>query len=884
MFNLDFKISVVMAVYNKEKYVGEAIESIINQTFDFKKNIQLILINDKSTDNTLDVLEGYQKQYPDNILLINNEINMGSSYSRNRGLEHVKGKYVNFCDSDDIMSKDAFKSAFKFLEKYWEVNIVSIPIHYFGVKRGPHNLNFKYEKDQIVNVITEPDHIQLSGASAFFRFEKLKDFRFNEKLRVSEDSLLINQMFLENPSLGLLSKPRYYYRKDGTQNSLITSSASTKSYFTTRMDEYFLKLIDYTKGKLGKIPKFIQNVLMYDLQWILEIEFIDELLTKDEIRILYDKIQEILSYIDEDVILNQLSIPARLKAHTILIKRYGWHYLMDKANIEDNFKLNTMFIDNLQFLNDHELKIEGIFTDFTESTNIYAVVGGKEIPTEKVNYSHRDNYSLNFKYGSNHNFKVTVPFKNDTVISFKTDKISLNIDYNPTSRLSKVGKYKLSKHHLAIDEDNEIKIVDKKVFKTLMLEFKTIIRMLKDRQEGWRTGIFLRVMYILSYLYMRNKPIWIFMDLPNVAGDNGFELFKHVSKLDTKAKTYFVLNKSPEEDIEFLTSPMLYKLRKLFDLIKPDDQYVNVAEIGKVLSYRSLKHRLYTLFAQFIITSHPDNQIIYPFWGNYPYLCGLAHSKTVFLQHGVIKDDISEWVNEYDKTLAMFLTSSEREADSLRNNDYGYDSDVIKVLGLPRFDSLEDNAQKQIVLMPSWRRQIENFSDEQFMKTNFYKTYNDLINDKELIDFISDRGYKLIFKPHRNLHRFLNTFDKNHSVIFDDDLTNYTQTFNDSSLLITDYSSVFFDFAYMKKPVIYYQFDDNYHFDVESAYFKYEEDGFGPVARTHKGLKDEIFKIIENDCRMDETYEKRVDGFFKYRDRDNSKRVYEEILKLDTYY
>ena len=88
----------------------------------------------------------------------------------------------------------------------------------------------------------------------------------------------------------------------------------------------------------------------------------------------------------------------------------------------------------------------------------------------------------------------------------------------------------------------------------------------------------------------------------------------------------------------------------------------------------------------------------------------------------------------------------------------------------------------------------------------------------------------------------------------------------------------------MKKPLIYYQFDNNYHFNVDEAYFQYEEDGFGPVARTHDDLKREIFRIIENGCVMDDVYQKRVDIFFKHIDRNNSKRVYEEICRLDTYY
>ncbi len=873
-----------MAVYNKEKYIAQALDSLINQTLNFKKNIQLILVNDKSTDNTLKVLERYKNEYPQNIILINNEKNMGSAYSRNKGLKYAKAPYVNFLDSDDIISKDAFKWAYRFLEEYYEVDIVSIPIYFFGVKRGSHNLNFKYEKDQVINVITDPNYIQLSSSSAFFRSDKVKKFHFNENLRVSEDALLINQMLLENPVIGFLSKPKYYYRKDGTQNSLITSSASTKSYFTTRLDEYFLNLIAYAKTKFNGIPKFIQHVLMYDLQWILEIKFIDNLLAKGEMKTLYDKIQEILSYIDEDVILSQQSIPAHLKAHAILMKRHGWHYLMDAVNVVDNFHFNTVFIDNFKFLNDYEIKIEGIFTDFTEDTKIYAVVDNFEIPTEKVNYPQRDNYSLNYKYGFNHNFKVTIPFKNNSIISFKTDVVDLNIDYNQTSRLSKIGKFKLSRHHIAIDDGNRITIIDKNVSKAFSLEVKTIVQMLKERGDGWRTGVILRIFYILAYPFMKNKSIWLFMDLPNAAGDNGLELFRYVSTLDTKSKNYFVLNKSPEEEIEFLTSPMLHKFKKLFGLIKEDDQYRQVKKIGNVLPYRSLKHRLYTLFAEFIITSHPDNQIIYPFWGNYAYLSGLARSKTVFLQHGVIKDDISEWANEYNKSLAIFLTSSEREAESLKIHDYGYEDDVIKVLGLPRFDRLTNNPQKEIVLMPSWRRKFDNLSPDEFMKTNFYKVYNDLINDTELLNFILDNGYKLIFKPHRNLQQFISTFNKAYTVVFDDDLTNYTQTFNNSNLLITDYSSVFFDFAYLKKPIIYYHFDDSYHFDQDKSYFKYETDGFGPVAESHEEIKKFIMNYIENDCRMEEEYQNRVDSFFKYHDKNNSKRVYEEILKLDTYY
>ena len=881
---MDFKFSVVMAVYNKEKYVAEAIDSIINQSLNFKKNIQLILVNDKSTDNTLDILERYKNEYPENITLITNEKNMGSAYSRNRGLEHVRGKYVNFLDSDDIMSKDAFKRAFKFMEKYWEVNIVSIPIYYFGVKRGPHNLNYKYEKDQLINVITDPKYIQLSGASAFFRFEKLKKYRFNEKLRVSEDALLINQMLLENPLLGFLSKPKYYYRKDGSQNSLITSSASTKSYFTSRVDEYFKKLIDYTNEKLGKIPKFTQYVLMYDLQWIVEIRKIDNLLNDDEIENLYSNIIEILKYVDEDVILNQLSIPAALKAHVILIKRHGWDYLNDKANVRDNFNLNALFIDNFHFLSGSEVEINGILTNFTKDTKIIAEIDGIEVPTHEIRYPQRDNYSLNFNYGFNHCFKVTLPFKQNSKISFKTQDIPLKIEYNQTSRLNDVSRYKISKENIAVDEINRIRIAKRKHLSILKLEIKTLASMLKKRSEGWRTGVFIRIVYILAYPILARRHIWLYMDLPQVAGDNALELFRYANSQNSKERHYFVLDKSPLDEQQYLVSSLGVKLKRLLGITKANENYDEIKKIGKIIPYRSIKHRLYVLFAEYIITSHPDNTIIYPFWGNYKHLSGLAKSKTVFLQHGVTKDNVSGWLNEFDKPLAMISCVSQREKESFNNPEYGYDSKIVKVLGFPRFDRLEDTSRKELVLMPSWRRQLDQLSAAEFVKTDFYRRLNGILSNAEFIDWATEEGYTLIFKPHRNLHKFIDTFTKHPNVKFDLDLTNYTKIFNNASLIVTDYSSIAFDFAYLKKPIIYFQGGDNYHFDVEHAYFDYEKDGFGPVCRTLDELNDNVFKLIENNLEMEDVYKKRVDDFFKFKDRNNSRRVYEEIQKLDKYY
>ena len=127
----DFKFSVVMAIYNSEDYLENSIDSVINQTIGFEENVQLILVNDGSIDNSERICLDYQERYPDNILVLSQE-NAGQASARNNGLQYIQGKYVNFLDSDDCLEENAFEEVFDFFEiHYDETDIVSIPIYFF---------------------------------------------------------------------------------------------------------------------------------------------------------------------------------------------------------------------------------------------------------------------------------------------------------------------------------------------------------------------------------------------------------------------------------------------------------------------------------------------------------------------------------------------------------------------------------------------------------------------------------------------------------------------------------------------------------------------------------------------------------------------------------
>ena len=331
----------------------------------------------------------------------------------------------------------------------------------------------------------------------------------------------------------------------------------------------------------------------------------------------------------------------------------------------------------------------------------------------------------------------------------------------------------------------------------------------------------------------------------------------------------------------YVSSSKIDKIKKLLGLETANDEYNKIKKIGHVLPNKSLKHRLYLLFADYIIASHPDNIVIYPFWGNYPHLSGLAKSKTVFLQHGVTKDDISYWLNKYDKRIFLIVTVSEKEKESFLTYNYGYDEECVKVLGFSRFDFLERlDDKKEIVFMPSWRRQYDQLRDDEFIQTNFFKGINEVLNDEELLGFLKSKGYSFVFKPHRNILKFIHLFDLSPSIKLGSDIS-YTDIFNHASMIITDYSSVAFDFAYLAKPLIYYHHDKDYHFDVDKSYFKYETMGFGPITKNSDELKQQIMKLVENNCIMDEEYVMRVNDFFKYVDKNNSERIIDAILEAD---
>jgi len=295
---MEYKISIIIPFYNSEAYLEDVINSIVNQTIGFE-NIQLILVNDGSKDNSEEICLKYKNVY-NNILYIKQE-NQGVSAARNTGLKYIKGKYVNFIDSDDKWEKDALRNMYNFMEKnYSEIDFISARIKCFEASEDYHFLDYKFEKTRVVDIEKEPEMLIFHVASSLFKSEAIKDMKFDEKLKIAEDCLYINTLLLNKLKYGVCREALYYYRKRNTVNSTIQSISRNKSwYFDTPMYAWN-KLIEESNKKYNKVIKYMQYVLLYELKWRINCQYtiLNCLEVKEHLKI----ISNTAKYIDDNII------------------------------------------------------------------------------------------------------------------------------------------------------------------------------------------------------------------------------------------------------------------------------------------------------------------------------------------------------------------------------------------------------------------------------------------------------------------------------------------------------------------------------------------------------------------------------------------------------
>lgn len=918
-----YKFSVIIPVYNVEMYLGTAIESALFQSMDYNNNIQIILIDDGSTDRSGEICDSYARRYPNNVEVLH-QPNSGVSVARNHGINHVKGEYVVFLDSDDKISYNTLENVYDFFGKHKdEIDIVSIPVKFFDGRTGEHVLNYKYAKgSRVIDLRKEYDCIQSGIGSVIVKSEVLEKHKFDENLIFAEDVKLISHILLDNPRCGVVANATYFYRRrSGGESTLSTDLLGKEYWYLPNLKNYLYPLAQYAIDKLNYVPRFIQYTIMYSLKWmyLVNLKDVKRILKQEEVEEWVSLIYGLLKYIDDEIIFAQNIIQIEDKAF-LVGKKYDTKIrlkisedsnvafpLLTQGDKSSNYDVLSNFKAEV-IVNGHDL------FDLKYSKNVIEFIN---IKNDNLTL---EGYTTFLGVDENSDIKILLSINDEKffqcVINQKRDisKKRLGEVVLPActysgkiENISQYGEFAL-KIYIEINglriERKDLRPekffpVVKKYGSAYALMEKWMVRirgnmlvfsMPTDQQIIFQEESLLREIAYekTSGAYhaverrrkyhtekaMQEQDVWIMSDRVNKSGDNAEALFQYICKEQRDGqKAYFVLNSDSTD-------------------------YPLVSEYGTVLDYYSDEHLMKHLLADVIISGHFDEHIRNPFYEEIDYYKDiLYHKQQVYLQHGVLKDDLTRLINRYAKNLSLIATTAERERDEILTKDYFYDDKVVKLIGSPRFDPLvKGNEKKEIVIAPSWRTYltVADYSNKDykieaaygFKESEYFCFYNGLINDARLLEAAKKAGYTISFMPHPNIMPFINMFDQHEEVKFYSINKRYYEILSDANLLVTDYSGVSFDFAYLYKPVVYCHFDiDEFYANhsFRKGYFDYDSDGFGEVEYNLDDTVQCLIEYINDDCRLKEEYRKRIDKFFTFHDHNNSARAYQEIRNLSEY-
>lgn len=370
--------------------------------------------------------------------------------------------------------------------------------------------------------------------------------------------------------------------------------------------------------------------------------------------------------------------------------------------------------------------------------------------------------------------------------------------------------------------------------------------------------------YFFKKIFKSYDSVWIISERGYDCRDNGYHLFKYINSLNNPPKVFFIIDRN-SEDYSKLTN------------------YKNIIFRG------TFKHWFYFSLSKIKISTHlmgyaPDMYIF-----NWLDQFNLVFGKKIFIQHGIIYNDLPGLYSK-NTNLDLFISGAIKEKEFI-SKKFGYSKEVLKHTGLCRYDSLHttstDFPSKNLLIMPTWRSWLQDCRNEHdFRKTEYYIHYNNLINDLKLKKLLEDNNLNLLFYPHYEMQRFIgsfeNLYDNPRIKILSKEEADVQELLISSSLLITDYSSVFFDFMYMLKPVVFFNFDNDLFFEnhYSSGYIDINDNIYGKSFPKDSDLLTEVEKIIKKDFILDLDTQKSIKEFFGLIDTSNTKRNFESILDL----
>lgn len=845
------RFALVTAVYNVARYLPEFINSVESQAFDLGQ-VQCVAVDDGSTDDSLEILQAWRRRSPERVTVLTKP-NAGQGSARNLGLDHVDATWVTFPDPDDLLDPHYLARVARAIEDYPDLAMVATnrlilqDASGVSVERHPLRALFAHG-DQVKNLDAFPEFFHGSAPAAFFRTDIITEhgLRFDERIRPNfEDGHFCQRYLLRAPApvVAFLRSAVYHYRKRADQTSTLQTGGLEESRFREVPRHGYRDLLrEAARLRGGRAPEWVQNMVIYELSYYLSPEdagwsaanvcrgeVAEEFITT---------LREIRQELDDEVI---KGFDTRaLRAHWRQVLLYGlmpgpWHSPYVVLHRYDRSKRQVLA--SIRYVGP------------APAVEVY-LRGARVRPVaSKVRDFRYWDHSLLHESLMWVSARGTLRFTIDgRFVEIRTNWA----DYAPTYIRPAALKHRLGVPAAGGARRRIGGIVSRQKAKSELVDLAV-----RPARRVFRDA-------------------WVLMDRITDADDNAQRLFEYLRLHRPDINAWFVLDKQSAD---------WPALRKRFG--------------RRVIAHGSATWVTLMLNCRHLISSHIDAPIQRP--RQIMKITRRPRWSFVFLQHGVIKDDISGWLNP--KQIDLFVTSTPQEHASIvgDGSSYVFTEKEVKRTGLARFDRLlemgrgvAESEQRLILVAPTWRNwlnqplaagETKRQIVDNFPTTEYARNWFGLLHSEALADLCREAELKIGFLPHPNVQPVLESVHLPPHVLAlryaDHDVQ---RLFAEAALLVTDYSSVAFNSAYIDRPVVYFQFDQQL---VElgghlgrKGYFDFARDGFGPVALNLDDAVDKITKAVRSGRRLQSPYLERAAAAFPERDGGCCRRIVAAIEQL----
>lgn len=877
--NFEYEVSIVIPVYNVEKFLEKCINSLLEQTID-KSKIEVVLVDDGSTDSSPEICDKFAKEY--DFIHVHHVANGGVSSARNYGIDNAHGKYILFLDSDDWLTKKSIKNIVSFFNKHYdEIDIVTyeeLRCKDDEIKKINHYRYNVINKTGVYD-LNDPEYMYFvqTHMNICIKNRGENNVKFDTTMIYHEDQKFILSVLEDKQKIGFCAKASYIYLDNADGASGMNRSHPYYIYDKTiEMWEHFFNT--------ENVPKYVQAYFVNDFRWKIRSDVVWPYhYTGEEFVKQRNRIVELFKRVDDDVI---ESFPWLIPAHKTYIfeMKYG-----DRMSVKTDENEYSICLDDEPKLTFEKIEIyttrfkvkNGMLTligvikclaaNFTDDISAQAIFKGETDETVDLPLK-RSSLSICASKTETNKFKMFVikrPVAGLKSIEFKAAVNGVNYpvhfsfagNTSPFNRGLKRMSYNCEGLHIKYHETDDVASF---IFKKTSV-FNRLYDLLRNIRFAPKIGYRNTITRLQAPSYKAQHKIWLYCDSSKTVKDNAYYQFLHDVKKKDGIERYYIYN--PQTDIKGWFD----------DSLK-----------SHLVPYGSLKHRLYGLCADKVLTSFYGLRDIlsYPS-GAMKYFFDLINFDVIYLQHGVLHAHLPTMYSLDRMILDKEVVSTEFEAENLCEN-YCFDESFLIKCGMPRYDHIDTTkkAEKKILFAPSWRKFLVQADgkgywkpkEKPFLNSEFYKITSEFLSSPRLKKALEDNGYVLDFKLHPNFKFYDKYYDVDGETIRIADKTVDEFSY---SIFITDFSSFVFDFIYLKRPILYFVPDKDL-FDAGLNHYR-ELDipldkGFGELSTTCEKAIDDVIALIENNCVPEEKYVNKMNGLF-FDIENHSEELYNNLIK-----